>query len=37
MSIKALEISKLQPRDSSYKVADDHGLYLQIQPAGAKL
>jgi hypothetical protein len=37
MTIKALEISGLQPRDSSYKVADDHGLYLQIQPSGAKL
>lgn len=37
MAIKALEISRLQPRDSAYKVADDHGLYLQIQPSGAKL
>ena len=37
MAIKALEISRLQPRDSSYKVADDRGLYLQVQPSGAKL
>jgi hypothetical protein len=37
MSIKALEISRLQPRDTPYKVADENGLYLQIQPSGAKL
>ncbi|NML08341.1 integrase arm-type DNA-binding domain-containing protein [Sphingomonas sp. G-3-2-10] len=37
MAIKALEISRLQPRTTAYKVADDHGLYLQIQPSGAKL
>lgn len=37
MAIRALEISRLQPRTTAYKVADDHGLYLHIQPSGAKL
>ncbi len=37
MAIKALEISRLQPRSTAYKVADDHGLYLQVQPSGARL
>lgn len=37
MAIKALEISRLQPRTTAYKVADEHGLYLQVQPSGARL
>lgn len=37
MAIRALEISRLQPRTTAYKVADEHGLYLQVQPSGTRL
>ena len=37
MALTFAEIRGLQPRDAPYKVADQHGLYLLVNPSGAKL
>ncbi|WBX82861.1 tyrosine-type recombinase/integrase [Sphingosinicella microcystinivorans] len=37
MSLKAAEIRASQPRKNAYKMADERGLFLLIQPSGARL
>ncbi len=37
MPLKDLEIRGLKPQDKVYKRADEHGLYLEVHPSGAKL
>ncbi len=37
MGISDSAIRALKPRDKSYKVADEKGLYLQVTPSGGKL
>lgn len=37
MPLSETRIRSLKPRDRSYKVADDRGLYLEVTPAGGKL
>lgn len=37
MALKDLEIKRLITRPKPYKVADERGLYLLVQPSGAKL
>ncbi len=37
MSLTNSAIRALKPRDKSYKVADEKGLYVQVTPSGGKL
>jgi integrase len=37
MALKDLEIRRLSARSKPYKVADERGLFLLVQPSGAKL
>jgi len=37
MPLKAAEIRASQPRKNAYKMADERGLFLLIQPSGARL
>jgi hypothetical protein len=37
MSLKAIEIKAFQPRQNTYRKADDKGLYLKVRPNGSKL
>jgi integrase len=35
--LTSIQIKSARPRDKAYKLADSGGLYLQVQPSGAKL
>lgn len=37
MALKDTQIRALKPRDKTYKVTDDQGLYLEVHPSGSKL
>jgi len=37
MALNHIQITNAKPRDKAYKLADSDGLYLFIQPNGAKL
>jgi integrase len=37
MALNHIQITNAKPRDKAYKVADSEGLYLLVQPNGAKL
>lgn len=37
MALKDLEIRRLMAKQKPYKVADERGLFLQVQPSGTKL
>ena len=37
MSLTALQVQKAKPKDKPYKLSDERGLYLLVNPNGSKL
>lgn len=37
MPLTAIQVKNAKPRDKTYKMADERGLYLQVNPNGSKL
>jgi hypothetical protein len=37
MALTDVQIRSLKPAGKSYKITDERGLYLEIQPTGSKL
>jgi hypothetical protein len=37
MALSDLEVRRAKPADSPYKLADENGLYLRVEPRGSKL